>query len=400
MRPVLIDISRLLGRARESHLPTGVDRVALAQVAHFARQHPDHTHALLTQGDGAAVLDLTRSQAAFALLLDRPPAARARRESHGWIWHARLAGWAWRPRWLAQSVLINAGHRGLEHPAYAHTLRARGAQLLSFIHDLIPVTHPALCRAGETGRHAQRLRTALGGAAVLVNSHHTAAELRAWAAQQGLRVPLLQVAPLGVSAPAHDAPATSSDNPQQPCLVMLGTVEPRKGHRLLLDLWPALVQRCRARGQQPQLIVIGQPGWDCDDLLARLADPAVQALGVQHLPHASDEHVTTELRRARALLMPSAAEGFGLPVAEALALRTPVLAAPLPVLDEIAPGRITRLDTARADDWLDELDRRCADTAAQLAQRRAALADWPAPTWAAHMAVLEGTVQRIAGGHA
>jgi glycosyltransferase involved in cell wall biosynthesis len=105
---------------------------------------------------------------------------------------------------------------------------------------------------------------------------------------------------------------------------MCGTLEPRKNHLTILNVWRELLARL---GQAaPRLILVGERGWENEnilDLLERCRPLRGHVLEVAGLTTPAFKRL---LKGARALLMPSFAEGYGLPVAEALAVGTPVLA--------------------------------------------------------------------------
>ena len=298
MAGLLLDVTRLLYRRMRGRLPTGIDRVGLEYVRHFAPR----ARAVLSYAGGAAVLSQRLSGRAFASL---GAAANA----------APLPG----------SILLNTGHHGLQHARYAAALRRRGARTVVFLHDLIPIEYPQYCRRGEHERHAARARNALGFArGIIVNSRDTLERLRAFAAAAHLACPPALVAPLASSLAPHPPGARPL---AEPYFVVLGTIEPRKNHRLLLDVWARLGSRA------PRLVVIGQRGWLCDDVLERLEQSHPLVIRSERC---SDADLATWLHHARALLMPSHAEGYGLPVAEALAAGVPVIASDLPVFHETA----------------------------------------------------------------
>ena len=86
------------------------------------------------------------------------------------------------------------------------------------------------------------------------------------------------------------------------------------------------------------LLVVGQPGWGGVDLSARARALGLVDGRVRELGRLSDPDVAVVLSRAAALLMPSRAEGFGLPVLEAMHLGVPVIASDAPALVEVAGG--------------------------------------------------------------
>jgi glycosyltransferase involved in cell wall biosynthesis len=135
--------------------------------------------------------------------------------------------------------------------------------------------------------------------------------------------------------------------PTHPTFVVLGTIEGRKNHLLLLQVWRRLVDRFGDAA--PRLIIIGQRGWAAEPVF-ELLDRSSKLRGhVVELSGIADEEVAFHLTGARALLFPSLAEGYGLPLVEALGLGTPVIASDLPVFYEIGqdvPLLLDPLDTA------------------------------------------------------
>lgn len=105
------------------------------------------------------------------------------------------------------------------------------------------------------------------GKGLIVNSAATRDELLAYAAARNLTVPPCAVALL---APAKLRKPYRGRPLDKPYFVVLGTMRPRKNHLLLLHLWRQLV--AELGDGAPQLVVIGQRGWECEqvvDLLDR-----------------------------------------------------------------------------------------------------------------------------------
>ncbi len=118
----------------------------------------------------------------------------------------------------------------------------------------------------------------------------------------------------------------------RPYLLHLGTLEPRKGIPTLVAAWEALVA---ARPGAPDLVVAGGRGWGTGPILERIRrSPHADRI---HLPGYVDRAAARDLlRHAEAFVLASEAEGFGLPLAEALACGTPAIASDIPVLREVA----------------------------------------------------------------
>jgi hypothetical protein len=174
---------------------------------------------------------------------------RVRREGHQERLRGRIEG---RGRfWL------NPGHTGLDAPGLAEWVAARQIRPIHLVHDLIPITHPQFCREGEARRHAQRMATVLDSAAgVVANSVHTLETLTDFAAARGRAVPPAAVAwpgtPVLPRVPPLEAP--------EPNFVILGTIEGRKNHALLLSLWKQMLVAGDSAAV-PRLIIVGRRGW-------------------------------------------------------------------------------------------------------------------------------------------
>src|SRR5262249_22522618 len=138
------------------------------------------------------------------------------------------------------------------------------------------------------------------------------------------------VAPPGVNA--FPQPKNCSlGNRDYPYFAVLGTIEPRKNHLLLLNFWSRLAATLSA---PPRLLVIGPRGWENEQVLDMLERSRRLRGLVEEHNALSDAQVGSVLSRARALLLPSFAEGYGLPLAEALASGIPVLCSDIAVFRE------------------------------------------------------------------
>lgn len=118
----------------------------------------------------------------------------------------------------------------------------------------------------------------------------------------------------------------------RPTFLMVGTIEPRKGHAQTL----AAFDRLWAQGIEVNLLVIGKPGWLVDDLLRRFREHPQRGKRLFWFEKAGDELLLAAYHRASALLMASEGEGFGLPLIEAAHHGLPLIARDLPVFREIA----------------------------------------------------------------
>jgi glycosyltransferase involved in cell wall biosynthesis len=158
-------------------------------------------------------------------------------------------------------------------------------------------------------------------------------------------------------------------------LLFSGTLEPRKNVSLLLDVWEEL----RRSGETPPLVLSGGYGWHSEPLAERIR--SLSATGVHDLGHLPRERLIRVMQAATAFVYPSLFEGFGLPVAEAMACGVPTLASRQSSLPEVVGDAGVLFDPARPEELAAALRRVLADSgwAAELARRgpqRAARFDW------------------------
>lgn len=248
------------------------------------------------------------------------------------------------------AICINAANFPLEWRRHIAWLDERqDVKLVPFIHDLLPLTDPRWFWRREPGLHARRLDLlARRGTAAIVASAEVEHHLRVYMENRGrFDLPIYRARP-PVLPLFHEPIAPDPRLVNANYFIACGTIEPRKNHKLLLEVWRRLVE---ARGPDvPRLLIIGKRGWLSDDIVKEIYDPRLRG-SVIEARGLSTFGYRVALRHARALLAPSLAEGFGLPVAEALTAGVPVVAS------DIAPHReqggiaAIYLDPAKPDDW-------------------------------------------------
>ncbi|KSB90017.1 hypothetical protein AS593_11375 [Caulobacter vibrioides] len=380
---IVLDLSRLLSRVLHP-TPTGVDRVEMAYARTLLQRAPDRVRLAATHPLGWHGRLPARAARDF---LDST-ARRWSGEDHrgtGWSrWRnaldasIRLAPVPYRSSSRAgRSIYLHLSSRGLERAElFEAILRRERARFVPFVHDLIPLDHPEYGRPGGEALYRRKIATVTAlASAVLVNSEATAERLAPYLRAAGRSIPL-HVAPL---APTF-APPTTSPASGAPYFVMVATLEPRKNHLLLLNVWRRMIETHGAEAV-PRLVLVGRRGWENENLLDMLDRcPALEAVVVERNGLA-DRQVRDLIAGARALLLPSFAEGFGLPVVEALALGTPVIASDLPALREAGGGVSEHLDPMDGPGWMHAVLDYAAPTSPRRDAQLARMRDWRAPTW-------------------
>ncbi|HZP13635.1 MAG TPA: glycosyltransferase [Nevskiaceae bacterium] len=393
-RAALLDLSRLLSCSRRA-APSGIDRVELAYAQRFLPRDDTIACALSPLKRICAIdLDLARRYVnALAALWQGDAASKATAARLGDRIRVTLSlstesALHRRVREAGDGVpYLLVSHHHLDRPEVIERLvSGSGAQPVFLVHDLIPMTHPEYGRPGQAEIHARRIATIASQArGIILNSAATQREL---APHLDHVVPTV-IAPLGLDLPHADA----KDAAGPPYFIYISTIEPRKNHLLLLNLWRQLAQAHGAA--TPRLIIVGRRGWENEnaiDMIERCV--AIQSLVEEHnmLPDAA---LAPLLAGARALLLPSFVEGYGLPVAEALAAGVPVICSDLPALREVGGEVPEYLDPLDGVAWraavLDYADRDSPRRASQLGR----LPGWRKPEWSAHFAAVEQLLQEV-----
>jgi len=391
MKPhIVLDLSRLLWRA-ERFAPTGIDRVELAYARHLIASVPERLSfsgwwgrmTLLPYAEAAAMialLDKVWSGAAVDMRAHaqvRRLTRRLRRRT--WIWGE--ASLKRHIRALEGPILyLQVSHYRLHRPDGLRRIAGWGdVRFIFLVHDLIPIHLPEHVPPGHDERHHRRMETVMRlGHRVIANSTGTAAALERMCVAAGLRLPI-HVAPLGLDLCA--APERTA-RPDDPYFVCLSTIEPRKNHKLLLRVWENLGDRA------PRLLIIGRPGWNSGEVLRAIAGSPTLRARVSIQSNLPDSAVAALMAGARAVLNASFAEGFGLPVAEALALGAPVLCSDLAELREVGSDVPEYLDPRDEAAWRAMI----ADYAHPQSPRRSAqlarLSHWRAPEWRRHFEIV------------
>ncbi|MCF4167263.1 glycosyltransferase family 4 protein [Zavarzinia compransoris] len=413
MAKILLDISRLSGRDPDRP-PSGIDRMEYTYLCHFLNQPAPrigffsirgNSFRRITRDDALALRDkiaadwvdrvdpeLHRRLRRFSPLMDRFIRASERLMGERIDPVPAVRGRIFK-RGTPSSVLLSVSHGGIDKTGLWAGLKERfNAGLAVFLHDLIPYHHPEFARAGEDRRHFARLETMMSTAdVVLTNSLVTAREFKAFCAQAHQPPPPVRVLPLGISPLFLGQQPTTHDE-DVPWFIMVGTIEPRKNHNLLLALWRRLREQLGRK--TPKLILVGRRGWETEST-ERILDRCLALRDcVVELPSLSDPQLVELLRRSNALLFPSFVEGYGLPIAEALAVGVPVLCSDIPAFREVGGDIPDFIDPLDGPSWMRAiLDYSSPDSIARTAQLERLKAYQP-PTWARHFALLETSLVR------
>lgn len=376
-RDLLFDVSRLIWRTWSGRLPTGIDRVCHAYLEHYGSR----SLAVLQRRNFRVILSERHSERLFALLKAGPrPGFRRKLVT---LFAAAAVQLIRRDKTRGR-IYLNVGHTGLDAPGLSEWLGATGWKPVFLVHDLIPISHPQFCRPGEAERHRLRMRAVLESAAgVIVNSAATREAFLDFAAGEHRTSPPIQVAWLATRGETQVAGLPAS---HRPTFVVIGTLEARKNHILLLRIWERL--SAEMKDSAPRLVLIGQRGWEADDVFALLDGSEALRDAVLELDTCDDATLQAWLKQSTALLMPSFVEGFGIPVIEALEAGLPVIASEQPVFREIAGDIPMYLDPHDEQAWEAAIRSYCEDDQDR-SRQLVALSNYRRFSWQDHFAAVD-----------
>ena len=399
-RPITFDVTHLVSRMA-ARAVTGIDRIDLAFGCHFAEVSGVDVSAAFCRanvpyvmGTGALKRIVRQAKRAawedssavddanFARIKDwlngRDQNPQARRE----LAAARLGAdhwlaaqlWLNRCRWAPamqpvrqKGIYLNIAEHWLEHHRYFEWLGSRpDVQVVFFVHDLLPFDYPEYFRADYDAVFLRRFQTmARHGTAFIVSTEVVRARLAEALAADNADAPI-HVAPLPSPLALTDDQAIDEPPPALPYFLLVGTVEPRKNHLLILNIWRELAADLGVH--TPRLVLIGSRGWENEQVIDMLDRCAGITNYVLRATRVSRQGLTWLMTHAQALLMSSFDEGYGLPIVEALSLGTPVIASDIPTFREVARGSALLLSPIDGMAWREAVT---------------ALSDRQSPTWRA-----------------
>ena len=239
---------------------------------------------------------------------------------------------------------LDLGHHIVieQAPVYSEW-RRNGVQVYFVVYDLLPVLMPKVFRDVIAPIHAQWLTTLAQTDGVLCISRAVADDMADWLSVFGgdrLRPFKLGWFHLGGDV-AGSIPSTglSADSEHvlnalssRPSFLMVGTLEPRKGHMQAF----AAFEQLWDQGVNVNLVLVGQVGWNVDLLIEMIRKHPELNRRLFWLEGISDEYLEKVYAASTCLIAASEGEGFGLPLIEAAQHKKPIIARDIPVFREVA----------------------------------------------------------------
>jgi len=227
--------------------------------------------------------------------------------------------------------------------SYLNTMRAHGVSIFFVVYDLLILQLPHCFVESLQAHYIKWINAVAHYDGAMCISHAVADELREWLVENApersrpFHIGAFHLgADIDQSMPSTGVPESpglriESLSPS-PSFLMVGTLEPRKGHAQALDAFELLWKA----GHNANLIIVGKHGWLVDELAGRLTSHPELGKRLLWLEGVSDEYLEHLYNEADCLVAASYGEGFGLPLIEAAQYNLPIFARDLPVFREVA----------------------------------------------------------------
>lgn len=272
--------------------------------------------------------------------------------------------------------------------------QSRGLRVCLFCYDLLPVYHPHFFPKQQSlafRKHASQILNCAD--LVFAISSYTEQQLIRFACELQIKPPPTLVVNLGADQSCASSKAVTNLKSQR-YVLCVGTVEIRKNHRLLYQLW----MRMRSDPELPDppaLVLAGRRGWRVDDLFTEMEEnPEVQNT-IQHLECPSDQELNWLYDHCLFTVFPSFGEGLGLPVIESLAHGKCCLCSNTTSLPEAGQNLSVLLDPLDFMSWYAAIKTLILDDSMRT-DREARICDqFKLNTWAATADAISTTVETM-----
>ena len=275
-----------------------------------------------------------------------------------------------------------------------------GAHYLQVFYDLIPISVPEVV-AAPLIPHFARAMAAMSIYAdhIYAISRYSQDDLADTLQRLGRHAPTTSVIPMGgtITDAEHDAPAAADAlatlGVAGPFVLCVGTLEPRKNHALLFQVWRRLVVRHGAEAV-PTLVLVGRVGWYMEDFMRQLKVTGYVEKRVVHLQGVTNAELSQLYDQCLFTAFPSFSEGWGLPITESLARGKVCVCSNVTSMPEAGGDYalyIDPYDTSAAHDLVERL----IYDGETLSREEAKLATFHPPAWAEASAGLRAQFAKL-----
>jgi glycosyltransferase involved in cell wall biosynthesis len=261
-------------------------------------------------------------------------------------------------------------------------LKSRGIKIATQLYDLIPIQHPQYCHENTVLNFMVYTGANINYADLIITSAQaTVKQLDILTDKLSAERKKSVVVPLGCDFNAENNHSLKAcDNVKNAVstgryILMVGTIEPRKNHKIVLDALDAGMG-----GVDMNVIFAGRIGWNVSELENRIRNHKLNGTKLFYFDSASDDDIDYLYKNAFAVAFPTYNEGFGLPVIEAFQRNTPVFASDIEVLHEVAGDFADYFDNTDVNSFIQTV-KKYADDEEKYKQLKANISSFVPYTW-------------------
>ena len=222
--------------------------------------------------------------------------------------------------------------------------RARGVKIHFVIYDILPLLHPEWWSVYAEKSHEEWLLAIIKSSDSLISiSKSVSLEVQKWIKDHNVQLERPMKfksfhlgADINNSKPSLGMPTSSVQVLKaiisKVSFLMVGTIEPRKGHSQTLAAFELLWEQ----GKDINLVFVGKQGWMVDKLIKKVKQHKELHKRLFWLDSISDEYLEKVYLSCHCLIAASLGEGFGLPLIEAAQKKMPIIAREIPIFKEVA----------------------------------------------------------------
>ncbi|RWL95851.1 MAG: glycosyltransferase family 1 protein [Mesorhizobium sp.] len=265
-----------------------------------------------------------------------------------------VAGNKYEPEPGDHLLLMNNDWSHTDIGVISRACRSAGARLIVLLNDIIPIQYPEWYKPHDVARFTDYVNLAIGLAdRFILTSKRVTADMEEHAAGLGLHLPDLKLIPLGCDSAriSHADGSLPVGLETGRYILFVSTIEPRKNHSLLMDVWRRLVQDGTVANSGMKLVFVGRSGWMVDAVLAKLHSHPDYGQSLVHLDNVDDGTLSLLYQNSAFCVYPSLYEGYGLPPVEALAYGKALIASTGGAIPEVVGPFGLCLDPLDAEGW-------------------------------------------------
>lgn len=229
-------------------------------------------------------------------------------------------------------------------------IKKNGCKVVAHFYDIIPITEPEYCHEHTIAMFMEYVAAHLDNDDFFItNAQATVDAIRK--VTDGLSQENLPYSVVKLGSDIKVAENTAVNRKHilnlingAPYVLMVGTMEPRKNHKYVLDAFDSGLF-----DEGMNLVIVGRKGWNIDDLITRIENHSQYNKQLFWINDASDVEVQAFYKNAFCVAFASHNEGFGLPIIESIKMGTPVFAADKAVLREVGGEYCEYFDTIKPE---------------------------------------------------